>query len=135
MLNKFLIYAIFLLICCANKANAQGTNVTFGKNRVQYHKNFKEWSQYESENFITYWYGESRNIGQSVVLIAEHELSDVTNLLEYIPSDKIEIIVYTDITDLKQTNIGAEEAFENKGIGTKVSGNKIFIISMAITMI
>ena len=42
-------------------------------------------------------------------------------------NDKIEIIVYTDLTDLKQSNIGSEEAFVNTGGQTKIVGNKIFV--------
>src|SRR5690606_36211526 len=107
--------------------NAQGTQVEFGENRVQYHEDFKEWLQYESVNFITYFYGEGRNIAQSVVQIAELDHDAVQNILEHRMSDKIEIIVYTDLTDLKQSNIGSEEAFINTGGQTKIVENKIFV--------
>ena len=106
---------------------AQGTQVEFGKNRVQYHDDFKEWLQYESVNFITYFYGEGRNIAQSVVQIAELDYDLVQGILEHRMNDKIEIIVYTDLTDLKQSNIGSEEAFVNTGGQTKIVGNKIFV--------
>ena len=106
---------------------AQGTEVKFGKNRVQFHQDFEEWSQYESANFITYWYGEGRNIGQAVVQLAEYDFEEVQNLLEHRMNNKIEIIVYTDLTDLKQSNIGSEEAFYNTGGQTKIVENKIFV--------
>ena len=79
----------------------QGTQVEFGKNRVQYHRDFDEWSQYESENFIAYWYGEGRNIGQAVIQLAEYDFNSIQSTLEHRINDKIEIIVYTDITDFK----------------------------------
>ncbi len=104
----------------------QTNQVEFGKNRVQYHDDFDEWMMYESYNFITYWYGKGRNIGQSVVLMAEQDYDGIQNILEHRMNDKIEIIVYTDITDLKQSNIGSEEAFVNTGGQTKIVGNKIF---------
>lgn len=106
---------------------AQGTQTTYGKNRVQYHRDFDEWSQYESDNFITYWYGEARNIGQSVVMIAEQDFQEIQGLLEHRINEKIQIIVYTDLTDLKQSNIGSEETFTNIGGQTKIAGNKIFV--------
>jgi hypothetical protein len=106
---------------------AQGTQLQFGKNRVQYHQDFAEWSQYESDNFITYWYGEGRFIGQAVVQLAEYDFFDIQNILEHRINDKIQIIVYTDLTDLKQSNIGSEEAFSNTGGQTKIVGNKIFV--------
>ena len=105
----------------------QGTQVEFGKNRVQYHRDFDEWSQYESENFITYWYGEGRNIGQAVVQLAEYDFNSIQSILEHRINDKIEIIVYTDITDIKQSNIGSEETFNNTGGQTKIVGNKVFV--------
>ena len=108
-------------------AFAQTSQVRFGKNRVQYHRDFDEWSQYESDNFITYWYGEGRNVGQAVVQLAEYDFNYIQNILEHRVNEKIQIIVYTDLTDLKQSNIGSEEAFVNTGGQTKIVGNKIFV--------
>ncbi len=106
---------------------AQGIQTEFGKNRVQYSRDFDEWLQYESQNFITYWYGEGRMVGQAAVMIAEEEHSEIQQLLEHRMNDKIEILVYTDLTDLKQSNIGTEEAFTNVTGKTKIYGNKIFV--------
>lgn len=105
----------------------QTTQTEFGKNRVQFHQHFNEWSQYESRNFITYWYGEGRLVGQSVVQMAEYDFYEIQGILEHRLNDKIEIIVYTDLTDLKQSNIGSEEAFVNTGGQTKIVGNKMFV--------
>ncbi len=127
MRNVTYLSLILLSLFSVTFLNAQGTQVEFGKNRVQYHEDFKEWLQYESVNFITYFYGEGRNIAQSVVQIAELDHDAVQNILEHRMSDKIEIIVYTDLTDLKQSNIGSEEAFINTGGQTKIVENKIFV--------
>jgi hypothetical protein len=105
----------------------QGPQIQFGKNRVQYHQDYDEWLMYESRNFITYWYGEGRYIGQSVVQLAEYDFEEIQSVLEHRLNTKIEIIVYTDLTDLKQSNIGSEEAFENNRGKTKIVGNKMFI--------
>ena len=107
--------------------DGQSSQVEFGKNRVQYHQDFSEWMRYESENFITYWYGEGRNIGQAVVQIAELDFSEIQNILEHRMNNKIEIIVYKDVTDIKQSNIGSEEAFINTGGRTKIVGSKVFV--------
>ncbi len=111
----------------AQIADGQTTQTEFGKNRVQFHQDFAEWSQYESRNFITYWYGEGRLIGQAVVQMAEYDFYEIQGILEHRMNDKIEIIVYKDITDLKQSNIGSEEAFVNTGGQTKIVGNKMFV--------
>src|SRR5690349_13674323 len=105
-------YPLLLLLTFASiVAVGQTTQTEFGKNRVQFNNDFAEWSQYESRNFITYWYGEGRLVGQAVVQMAEQDFYDIQGILEHRMNDKIEIIVYTDLTDLKQSNIGSEEAF------------------------
>ena len=121
---KKLIY-IFTLLCLPIFVIGQGSAVEFGKNRVQYH-DFKWW-QYESQNFVTYWYEGGRNIGQSVVQMAELDYEEIRSILEYRINDKIEILVYTDLTDLKQSNVGNEETFLNSSGATKIVGNKIFV--------
>ncbi|MEM6965228.1 MAG: hypothetical protein AAF573_10705 [Bacteroidota bacterium] len=118
---------LFFFTLFLTSVYAQTNQVQFGKNRIQYHDDFDEWLMYESYNFITYWYGKGRNIGQSVVLMAEQDYDAIQNILEHRMNDKIEIIVYTDLTDLKQSNIGSEEAFMNTGGQTKIVGNKIFV--------
>ena len=116
---------IFSLLCLPFLMNGQGAAVEFGKNRVQYHD--FEWWQYESENFITLWYGKGQNIGQSAVQIAELDYEEVRSLLEYRINDKIQLLVYNDLTYLKQSNIGHEEVFMNTSGTTQIVGNKIFI--------
>ena len=121
-------YPLLLLLTLASAAlEGQTTQTEFGKNRVQFNNDFAEWSQYESRNFVTYWYGEGRLIGQAVVQMAEHDFFEIQGILEHRMNDKIEIIVYTDLTDLKQSNIGSEEAFVNSGGQTKIVGNKMFV--------
>lgn len=118
---------LFFCLLFPGAASAQVANVEFGKNRIQYHLDYEEWSQYESQNFTTYWYGESRFIGQAVVQIAEYDFASIERILEHRMNDKIEIIVYTDLTDVKQSNIGNEEIFINVGGQTKIVGNKMFV--------
>ncbi len=121
---------ILLFVCCIaafSTLQAQGTQQTFGKNRVQHHRDFDDWSEYESERCVTYWYGQSRNIGQTAAQIAESDYDEIQKLLEYRLTDKVEILVYADITDLHQSNIGAEEVLMSTTGQTKIVGNKLFI--------
>ncbi len=116
-----------LFFCGSVFLYGQGTEVEFGKNRVQFHKDFEDWSFYESQNFITYWYGEGRRVGQLSVQLAELDFLEIQSLLEHRINEKTEIIVYTDVSDIKQSNIGSEETFINSGGQTKIVGNKIFV--------
>ena len=115
------------LLMASTVVFGQVSQVTFGKNRVQFHTQFDDWQQYESENFVTYWYGEGRYIGQAAVMMAEQEYPAIQQLLEYRINGKIELIIYNDLTDVKQSNIGSEDAFTIAGGQTKVAGNKIFV--------
>ncbi len=108
-------------------AEGQSIRTEFGKNRIQYHDDFDKWWMYETENFIVYWYGKGRNIAQSAIQIAESVHPNIQNFVEHRINDKIEIIVYTDISDLIQSNIGNEETFETKHESTKVIGSRMFV--------
>lgn len=124
-----------LLVCCLfffgfPLVNAQLTqDETFGKNRVQYHKDFKYWWQYETQNFVTYWYSPARKVAESAILYAEKDYREIQDLLEHHINDKIQIIVFKDLTDFKQSNLGTEEVFEIQEGQTKIHGNRVFIYS------
>ena len=115
----FLLQALWL--------QGQTVNTTFGKNRVQYHDDFSKWDMYETENFVTYWYGKGKEIAHTVIQLAELDNPYIQNILEHKMNDKIELIVYVDLTDMKQSNLGIEEQFVGKGGITKVIENKVFL--------
>nr|MBX2814405.1 hypothetical protein [Saprospiraceae bacterium] len=108
-------------------AEAQVSRVEFGKNRIQYHDDFDQWLLYESQNFITYWYGKARNHGISAVKLAEQDHDEILDLIEHRINEKIEILVYSDVSDQKQSNIGADETFVSSSGRTKLEGTKLFV--------
>ncbi len=120
---------LLLIITCAMGISVHGQSIRteFGKNRIQYHDDFSKWWEYETQNFIVYWYGKGRNIAQSSVQIAEYIHADIQDIVEHRINDKIEIIVYTDVSDLLQSNIGNSETFETRHDETKVIGSRIFV--------
>ena len=127
LIMRYILHLSFLLLICTSTTWGQSINTEFGKNRVQYHDDFKNWWRYETENFIIYWYGKGRNIAEPVIQLAELDHDEIQNIMEHRTNDKLEIIVYTDITDLKQSNIGLEETFTSKAGETKIVGNKMFV--------
>ncbi len=116
---------IFVLI--GHLIQAQAIKTDFGKNRVQFHDDFRYWSKYETKHFITYWYGKGRKVGEVAAQMAELDHNEIRKIIEHKINDKIEIIVYVDVNDLKQSNLGSEEAFESKSGETKIVGNKMFV--------
>ncbi len=121
------ISVLFLFFLSIGWLSSQTSTVEFGKNRVQHHDDFDQWLQYETANFVTYWYGKAQNVGQAAVQLAELDHDEIQGILEHRINDKIELIVYGDVTDLKQSNIGSEDAFINNAGQTKIVGKKVFI--------
>ena len=106
---------------------AQSFDTDFGKNRVQYNDDFKYWSQYESENFIVYWYGKGKNVAHTIIQMAELDHDLIRKQVEHRISDKIEIIVYVDLSDFKQSNIGRDEVFTSESGETRIVGAKMLV--------
>ncbi len=125
--NRKTILNIIVLLLFSTQVITQSINTNFGKNRVQYHDDFNQWYEYETENFNVYWYGKGRNVAHTVIQLAELDHDNIQQLLEHRINDKIEIVVYLDQTDLKQSNIGYEETFLNSTGKTKIVGNKMFV--------
>jgi hypothetical protein len=122
MVKNKILFLIISFCFSASYLLAQQVQTEFGKNRVQFNSDFREWLQYESPNFIAYWYGPSRNVGQVAVQLAEYDNIEIQTLLEYKLNTKIELIVYTDLTDAKQGNIGTEEVFSINGAENPMAG-------------
>ncbi len=114
-----------LSFALAPALSAQGFYTNFGQNRVQYKDNI--WSYYESPDFVTYYYQGGQELAYFCTIIAEASLNDIESKLEFKNTDKVEIMVYQDISDLKQTNIGTGQEVNNTGGITKILGNKIFV--------
>ncbi|WP_170830133.1 TolB-like translocation protein [Williamwhitmania taraxaci] len=101
--------------------------MTFGKNRVQY--NQFRWSYFRYERFDVYFYQEGRDVAQYVAKIAESKLSEAEDLF-YNPVDqRLIFVVYSRLTDFRQSNIGLVGASDEYNIGgtTVIIDNKISI--------
>lgn len=123
----FFLFAIASLVRVEDAlAQAQGTQTEFGKNRVQY-KDF-QWFYYRSPHFDTYYYLNGKELGAMVGKIAEQNLKEVENILDYKLEGRIKILSYNKLSDLKQTNLGlATEVQSNTGGVTQIVGNKLFV--------
>ena len=121
------ILSLSFVVIFLNSIWAQTTQVEFGKNRVQYKP--ADWFFFESANFTTYFHTGGVELEKFSVLCAEKNLEDIKQKMEFSYGNKIELLVFGDITDFNQSNIGFEPAQEsyNIGGGTKVLGNKIFV--------
>lgn len=113
------------ILCSSTSLFAQGTDESFGQNRVQY-KEFN-FNYFESDNFLIYSYVGGQELAQFTVQTAEEELESLQKSLDFKFRRQVDVVVFNDLSDLNQSNIGIyQEATSTYG-RTKVVGNKIFL--------
>jgi hypothetical protein len=106
-------------------AIAQVNTVTFGKNRVQYKK--FDWRYYQTNNFNTYFSQGGLNLGKIVAQVAEEELAQLEDFVEYGLQRRANIVIYNSFDDMKQSNIGMDIDWQNTGGVTKLVNNKMVV--------
>lgn len=103
-----------------------GSNMTFGKNRVQY--NDMLWTYYRFDDFDTYFYLNGKELALYAAWYAEKQLPEIERRLETVLDDRIKFIIFNSLSDLKQSNIGlASEQQYNTGGVTHIIGTKVVL--------
>jgi len=103
-----------------------GSQMSFGKNRIQY-KEFM-WTYYKFEDFDIYFYNNGMELAVATAKYADMQIPLMEKKLETGLEEKIQFMVYNNLTDLKQSNIGlaTEERYNTGGI-THIIGSKVFL--------
>lgn len=103
-----------------------GSNQTFGKNRVQYNEFL--WTYYKFSDIDTYFYLNGKELAQYTARYAKQQIPLIEAKLGSLLDKKIQFIIFNNLTDLKQSNIGliSNEDYNVGGI-THIIGSKIFI--------
>lgn len=111
------------------KFNAQfyyGSQLDFGKNRIQY-QSFN-WTYFDFERYRVYLYEGGQEIARYVATSVDRQLPIMEKRLDFQLDDKIDVIVYNNQNDFKQSNIGlSNEQTGNVGGVTRIVGDKIFV--------
>lgn len=129
--NKVIASLFFMvIILAANNSFAQfysGSQMTFGKNRIQYSKD-RIWSYFRFNNFDTYYYKGGQSLAIYASSYADKQIRAIGKQLDFVPDSKIKFMVFNDLSDLKETNIGliSDEEYNVGGV-THVIENKVFI--------
>jgi hypothetical protein len=125
---QFSVSLVLLLFCTTvNGQFYYGMQQDFGKSRVQY-QDF-QWSYYSFEKFDTYFYKQGRQVAQYVSKMAEVELKELEGLLDYRLGEKLQLVVYNNLTDFKQSNVGLPHAEEGNNTGglSKIVGSRLYV--------
>lgn len=123
MIKVFFVFLATLLLC--DNLTAQVNTVEFGKNRVQFRK-FK-WQYYQTNNFNTYFYDNGKTIANFVAQVAEEELPQLEQFVEYGLQRKANIALYNTFDEMQQSNIGLSLDWQTSGGLTKLVNNKMVL--------
>lgn len=133
-LQKKLKIALILLAFLASglfcfEAKAQfynGSNLTFGKNRVQYQK--FNWYFYRNNRCDVYFYPQGKPMAQYVLKYGNQEIEKFEQTFGYGLSEKVQFITYATFSDYKESNAGlVNDNLYNTGGNTVIAANKIFL--------
>ncbi|MDB5253667.1 MAG: hypothetical protein JWP27_2836, partial [Flaviaesturariibacter sp.] len=106
-------------------SQAQVNSVEFGKNRVQYQK--FSWKYYQTDNFNTYFSQDGLEIGKYVAQVAEKELPQLEEFVEYGLQRRANLVVYNNFDEMQQSNIGLGIDWQGNGGVTKLVNNKLVV--------
>ena len=122
-------FILSLLILASIFAKAQfnyGHQMDFGKNRIQY-QNFN-WTYFDYEQYRVYSYQGGAEIAKYVSVSINNQLPIIQKRLDYVVEDKINVLVYNNQNDFKQSNLGlSNDDQTNIGGVTKIIGDKISV--------
>ena len=127
MLKRLSLAILTLLLPVAVSAQFySGSQMEFGKNRVQY-QDFK-WSYYKFEKYETYFNTGGKELAVYVARSAKKHLAEIEKMFDYTLEDRIQFIIFNKQEDFKQSNIGLSSDDQyNVGGVTRIVGRKVFI--------
>ena len=103
-----------------------GSQISFGKNRVQ-HQNYN-WQYMRAEQYDVYYYPTGKALAQYVYYKVPQVLSEIEEMLHYNSKRKLQLIVYNTQEDFRESNFAYDDDdFYNQGGVTNVYGTKIYI--------
>lgn len=131
--NSVLLKKFLLLFLLAGTLSTQlagqfyyGLRQEFGKNRVQY-TDF-DWVFYRFERYDVYFYRGNDHLASMVARMTEDQLPRIENLLDAPLDERVQILVFNNLSDLKQSNVNSsdDEDYNTTGV-TRISGRRLFI--------
>lgn len=121
----FLIPFTLYLIPSSQAQFYNGSQMEFGKNRVQYDAP-RTWTWYKFEKFDAYFYLNGKELGEFVSRNADEQIREIEKLFDFQIDDKIQFMIYNKQSEYKQSNLGlvSDEQYNIGGV-TRIVGSKI----------
>ncbi len=126
LIKNYILLAILLFPTFFYGQFYYGSQQEFGKSRVQYQPFY--WTYYNFDNYQVYFYEGCRDIAKYVSYRADYHLKDLQKKLDYQSDTKLQILVYSNQGDFRQTNLGlSTDLVGNTGGTTKIIGTKLSV--------
>lgn len=103
-----------------------GIRQEYGKNRVQF--NDFDWVFLRFEAFDVYFYRGNEALAENVARLTHKNLPQIENYLDAPLDERIQILVFNNLSDLKQSNVNSssEDDYNTGGV-TRISGRRLFV--------
>ncbi len=126
---RILLLVISFVTLAAAPLSAQfyyGLRQEFGKNRLQYTE--FDWVFYRFERYDIYFYRGNDKLATQVARFTDADLPRIESILDAPLDDRLQILVFNNLSDLKQSNVNAnsEDAYNTGGV-TRISGRRLFL--------
>lgn len=108
-----LVAIVFLTCFLLGNLSAQGIFTEYGQNRIQY-KAF-EWKTISHENIEIVYYGNDQKLAAHALEMAIRQLGVIENYLSYKYGGTMQILVFSNLSDYRQSNIGYNNPQMNSG--------------------
>lgn len=103
-----------------------GSQLTFGKNRVQ-HREFL-WQYMKFDQYSIYFYEGGRNLADYTARVTPQIIEEMEDKLDFVIQQDIIIVVYKTQSEFRQSNVGLQvDEDQNIGGRTMLQSNKLFL--------
>ena len=103
-----------------------GSQLSFGKNRVQYQK--FNWQYFRTTQLDVYFYPTGKALAEYTLYKAPKIIAEIEKMLNFSSTKKIQFIVYNTQADFRESNFAYEdEDFYNQGGITNIYGTKVYL--------
>ncbi len=126
--GSWIILAVVLLLSLSGQAQFyNGSQLTFGKSRVQY--NDFLWLYFRFEKFDTYYYLNGKELALYTSEYADKHIKEIEVSLQSNLEEKVQFIIFNKLSDLKQSNVGlfGDWDYYNTGGVTRIIGGRVLL--------